>query len=78
MPFAHIDERNRITTDVAKELHHPYMLGFTPATLDGRLHKLEVRVPQSNYTVRARKNYIAEESRPCPDPSKASTTISND
>lgn len=64
MRFAEIDEINRIMTEVAQELHHQYLLGFTPATLDGRLHKLEVRVPQSNYTVRARKNYIAEESRP--------------
>jgi Ca-activated chloride channel family protein len=61
MRFTEIDEINRIMTEVTQELHHQYLLGFTPATLDGRLHKLNVRVAQSNYTVRARKNYIAEE-----------------
>lgn len=61
MRFADIDEINRIMTEVAQELHHQYLLGFTPAVLDGRLHKLDVRVTQPNYTVRARKNYIAEE-----------------
>ena len=60
MRFAEIDELNPIMTEVAEELHHQYLLGFTPAVLDGRLHKLDVRVTQPNYTVRARKNYIAE------------------
>jgi len=61
MRFAQIDEINRIMTEVAQELHHQYLIGFTPALLDGRLHKLEVRVTQPNYTVRARKSYVAEE-----------------
>lgn len=38
---------------VAEELHSQYMLGFSPEKIDGQLHKLEVRVAQSNYTVRA-------------------------
>ena len=29
---------------VADELHHQYALGFTPSTLDGKMHALEVRV----------------------------------
>lgn len=61
MRFTDIDEINRIMTEVTQELHHQYLLGFTPAVLDNRLHKLDVRIPQSNYTVRARKNYVAEE-----------------
>ena len=61
MRFAEIDEINRIMTEVAQELHHQYLLGFTPAVLDNRLHKLEVRILQPNYTVRARKSYVAEE-----------------
>lgn len=44
---------------VAEELHTQYVIGFTPSKVDGKQHKLEVRVAQSNYTVRARKNYIA-------------------
>ena len=31
-------------TRVAQELRSQYLLGFAPATLDGKLHKLEVRV----------------------------------
>lgn len=61
MRFAEIDEINRIMTEVAQELHHQYLIGFTPAVLDNKLHKLDVRVPQTNYTVRARKSYLAEE-----------------
>jgi VWFA-related protein len=46
-------------TRVADELHHQYALGFTPTTLDGKMHKLEVRVSQSGATVRARRSYRA-------------------
>ena len=60
MRFAEIDEINRMMTEVAQELHHQYLLGFTPLVLDNRLHKLDVRVLQTNYTVRARKSYVAE------------------
>lgn len=63
MRFNEIDEINRIMTEVTQELHHQYLLGFTPAALDGHLHKLDLRVPQSNYTVRARKTYVAEEEK---------------
>jgi VWFA-related protein len=61
MRFAEIDEINRIMTEVAQELHHQYLIGFTPAVLDNRLHKLDIRVLEKNYTVRARKTYLAEE-----------------
>jgi Ca-activated chloride channel family protein len=41
------------------ELHHQYILGFTPAHADGRLHSLVVTVRRPNTTVRARKHYVA-------------------
>jgi VWFA-related protein len=44
---------------VADELHHQYALGFTPTTLDGRLHTLDVRVEGDGMKVRARKSYLA-------------------
>ena len=63
MRFSEIDEINRIMTEVTQELHHQYLLGFTPASLDGRLHKLDVKLTLPNYTVRARKTYVAEEDK---------------
>jgi Ca-activated chloride channel family protein len=44
---------------VADELHHQYALGFEPAKLDGKSHKLEVRIKRSGLTARARKSYVA-------------------
>lgn len=44
---------------VADELHHQYLLGFTPAALDGSVHKLEVQVRQAGLIVRARQSYVA-------------------
>jgi Ca-activated chloride channel family protein len=44
---------------VAQELHSQYLIGFAPATLDGKVHKLETRVVKPGYTIRARKSYIA-------------------
>ncbi len=49
---------------VADELHNQYVLGFTPAVLDGKLHALTVRVSKSQFTVRARKSYLATRVRP--------------
>lgn len=48
---------------IADELHHQYVLGFTPTVLDGKMHKLEVRVTGTNATVRARKSYRATAER---------------
>ena len=44
---------------VAEELHHQYALGFTPAALDGKMHRLEVRVASAGAAVRARKSFLA-------------------
>jgi Ca-activated chloride channel family protein len=46
-------------TRVAQELHSQYVLGFSPATLDGKVHKLEVRVKKAGMSARARKTYVA-------------------
>lgn len=46
---------------VADELHQQYLLAFTPETLDGEVHELEVRVRNPNYTARARQSYVARD-----------------
>jgi Ca-activated chloride channel family protein len=56
------DELGPTFTRVAQELHSQYILGFSPATLDGKLHKLEVKIKRPGMNARARKSYIA--SRP--------------
>jgi Ca-activated chloride channel family protein len=45
-------------TRVAQELHSQYVLGFTPALLDGKIHKLAVKA-KPGMTVRARRSYVA-------------------
>jgi Ca-activated chloride channel family protein len=44
---------------VADELHRQYALGFTPPKLDGKNHKLEVKLKKPGMTARARKSYFA-------------------
>ena len=46
-------------TRVAQELRSQYLIGFSPATLDGKLHKLEVRVKKPTLKARSRRSYIA-------------------
>jgi Ca-activated chloride channel family protein len=46
-------------TRVAQELHSQYVLGFSPEALDGKVHKLEVRVKKGGMNARARKSYVA-------------------
>jgi len=46
-------------TRVAQELRSQYLIGFAPANLDGKVHKLEVKVNRPGMTVRARKSYLA-------------------
>jgi Ca-activated chloride channel homolog len=48
---------------VAQELRSQYLIGFAPAALDGKVHKLEVRVNRPGMTVRARKSYLAAADR---------------
>ena len=51
-------------TRVAQELHSQYILSFTPRSLDGKLHKLAVRVKRPGMTGRARKSYVATADTP--------------
>jgi Ca-activated chloride channel homolog len=44
---------------VADELHRQYALGFAPPKLDGKNHKLEVKIKKPGMTARARKSYFA-------------------
>jgi Ca-activated chloride channel family protein len=53
------DDLGPTFTRVAQELHSQYVLGFSPATLDGKVHKLELRVKRPGMTPRGRKSYVA-------------------
>lgn len=44
---------------VAEELHHQYLIGFTPAVIDNKKHDLDVKVKRGGMTVQARKSYLA-------------------
>ncbi len=57
------DELAPTFTRVAQELHSLYALGFAPTVLDGKEHKLEVRVKTAGATARARRTYVASEDR---------------
>ena len=50
-------------TRVAQELHSLYALGFAPTLLDGKEHKLDVRVKTPGAVARARRSYVASEDR---------------
>jgi VWFA-related protein len=57
------DELGPTFTRVAQELHSLYTLGFTPAVLDGKDHKLDVKMKIASQTARARKTYVASAAR---------------
>ena len=44
---------------MADELHRQYAMGFSPEKLDGKTHKLEVRVKRPGMMARARRSYVA-------------------
>lgn len=46
-------------TRIAQELRSQYLLGFSPAALDGKVHKLEVRVKRPGLKARSRRSYTA-------------------
>ncbi len=50
-------------TRVAQELHSQYVLGFAPTQLDGKVHKLSVKMKQAGMTARARRSYVADPGR---------------
>ncbi|HTH26283.1 MAG TPA: VWA domain-containing protein [Vicinamibacterales bacterium] len=49
---------------VAQELRSQYLIGFAPASLDGKVHKLDVKVTRPGMTVRARRSYLAAPDKP--------------
>jgi len=53
------DDLAAALTAVADELHHQYLLGFTPAKFDGQAHRIDVRLRNPELTVRAREVYVA-------------------
>jgi Ca-activated chloride channel family protein len=60
--YFELDHRDQLTTTftrVSEELHSQYVLGFTPETRDGKVHKLELRVKRPGMKARARKSYVA-------------------
>jgi VWFA-related protein len=48
---------------VADELHRQYLIGYALPEEDGKQHRVEVRVHEPDLTVRARKGYLAPDSR---------------
>ena len=44
---------------IVDELHHQYVLGFNPAALDGKVHRLDVKTKRPGVIVRARRTYVA-------------------
>jgi Ca-activated chloride channel homolog len=50
---------SRLFASTIEELRRQYILGFTPAHADGRLHPLVVTIRRPNIRIRARKHYFA-------------------
>jgi Ca-activated chloride channel family protein len=53
------DDLGPTFTRVAQELHSQYVLGFSPGVLDGKVHKLEIKVKRPGMNARGRKSYVA-------------------
>ena len=51
---------NTTFTRVIQELHSQYAMAFQPERLDGKVHKLQVRVKKPGMTARARQSYVAK------------------
>jgi Ca-activated chloride channel homolog len=60
------DDLGPTFTRVAQELHSQYVVAFSPQTLDGKVHQLEVRVTKPGLRPRARKSYVATSEAPAP------------
>jgi Ca-activated chloride channel homolog len=57
------DDMNHATTRISEELHNQYVLGFTPQVLDGKVHKIDVKLKRPDLLVVARKSYVAEDKK---------------
>ena len=53
------DDLGKTFAQVVEELHHQYVIGFSPEALDGKSHKLTVRSRQPGMQVRSRRSYLA-------------------
>ena len=58
------DDLGPTFTRVAQELHSQYILGFSPETLDGKVHKLEVRIKKPGFDLSIAKSYVASPTTP--------------
>jgi len=60
--FSSPPDPTAIFAEIADDLRNLYVLGFTPpeAARDGKFHKLEVKIPKTGGTIRARKGYTAQ------------------
>jgi Ca-activated chloride channel family protein len=50
---------NSSFTRVGQELRSQYLIGFSPAALDGKVHKLQVRIQRPGHSARSRRTYVA-------------------
>jgi len=57
------DDLGPTFTRVVQELHSLYTIGFNPTALDGKEHKLDVKMKQPGMTARARRSYVASADR---------------
>jgi len=57
------DDMNPVFTDVVAQLRQNYVLGFVPASFDGKRHSLTVRVKRPGLEVQSRRFYIAERAK---------------
>ena len=51
---------NTTFTRVIQELHSQYAMAFQPGRIDGKLHKLQVRLKKPGMIARARQSYLAK------------------
>jgi len=61
--FAERDNAAAALSEVADELHHQYLIGFSSTALDGKVHRLEIKSKRGGMTVQARKSYLAVAAR---------------
>jgi VWFA-related protein len=57
------DDMNPVFTDVMQQLRQQYVLGFVPASFDGKRHSVTVRVKRPGLQVQSRRFYIAERAK---------------
>jgi hypothetical protein len=53
------DDMNPVFTEIVQQLRQQYVLGFVPASFDGKRHSLSVRVKRPGLQVQARQSYVA-------------------